>query len=85
MIKHERNYNELSDDMKNYNISDRFTKSKINNTIQYTIKNMKMDNYLYKKVCPTPVMKRIKTTYMHTACYGSDESDSELLEKESER
>ena len=66
-------------------ISEMYQINIIENTIAHTILNMKKDRYLYKKVCPTPNMKRIKGTNMHTGDYETDDSDSTLLETESEK
>ena len=50
-----------------------------------TVTEMKNDNSLFKKACPKPIMKRIKETYMYSSGYLTDDSDSSLLEKKSER
>ena len=76
-------YNEATDQVKNYSISPNLIVYRMENAIAHTIIQMKRDHYLYKKICPSHIRKRIDGTYMHNKA-GDDTEDSNcvLLQKE---
>ena len=79
-------YDELSDEMNECSIFKSLTTYRIDNAIAYTIAGMKKDSYLYKKICPSATMKRIKKMYAYTADYEYDEfSESTLFQIESRK
>ena len=52
---YDKNYDLLSEDIKNYQIFPSLTISIIENAIQYTVTEMKKNNGLFNKACPIPM------------------------------